>query len=77
MIVVLITKVVVALRVVRFAIIVTFATSAGCVIFGELLLLSEVVTFIIGISTSVVELTATVLLFSEDELTVALLNKSL
>jgi hypothetical protein len=40
MIVVLITKVVVALRVVRFAIFVTFATSAGCDIFGELLLLS-------------------------------------
>ena len=35
------------------------------------------VTFIIGITTSLVELTATVLLFSEDVLTVALLNESM
>jgi hypothetical protein len=74
-IVVLITRTVV-LGVVRLAIIVTFASTVGYVALVALLLLSYVVTFIIGITTSMVELTATVLLLSEDVLAVALLNKS-
>lgn len=54
----LITKLVV-FGVVRLA--VKFATTAGVVVlFLELLLLSRVVTFIIGITASVVELTAIV-----------------
>jgi hypothetical protein len=65
-IVVLITRVV--LGVVRLAIIVTFATTVGYVVLVELLLLSWVVTFIIGITTSVEELVETLTVEEASEL---------
>ena len=56
------------LGVVRFA--------AGYVVFVEVLVLSWVDTFMIGATTSVVELTGSVLSLSEVALTVALLDES-